>query len=182
MYAGRVVEKGTAEDIFEHPSHPYTLGLMRSKPVVGKKVERLYNIPGNVPNPINMPNYCYFKDRCEQCVDVCAGDYPPMVQLSPTHFVSCYRYKETEHNFDDNGVTAESATAEKAAVADAVEKIEDVILTDVKAAVTEKEEKEVAAEEKKNNDEKIFDDEALVEEKVTAPSTHIGQIRLARPR
>ena len=52
MYAGRVVEKGTTEDIFHHPSHPYTIGLMNSKPVVGKKVEELYNIPGNVPNPV----------------------------------------------------------------------------------------------------------------------------------
>ena len=58
MYAGRVVEKGTADDIFHHPAHPYTIGLMKSKPVVGKKVEELYNIPGSVPNPVNMPNYC----------------------------------------------------------------------------------------------------------------------------
>jgi len=94
MYAGRVVEKGTAEDIFEHPSHPYTIGLMASKPVVGKKVDKLYSIPGKVPNPVNMPNYCYFKDRCEMCVAQCNGEYPPMVQLSDTHFVSCYRYLE----------------------------------------------------------------------------------------
>ena len=58
MYAGRVVEKGTVEEIFAHPSHPYTIGLMASKPVVGKKVDRLYSIPGKVPNPVNMPNYC----------------------------------------------------------------------------------------------------------------------------
>ena len=94
MYAGRVVEKGTAREIFEHPSHPYTIGLMASKPVVGKHVEKLYSIPGKVPNPINMPNYCYFKDRCEMCVGPCDGDYPPMVQLSETHFVSCYRYAD----------------------------------------------------------------------------------------
>ena len=60
MYAGRVVEKGTVEEIFAHPSHPYTIGLMASKPVVGKKVDRLYSIPGKVPNPVDMPNYCYF--------------------------------------------------------------------------------------------------------------------------
>ena len=55
MYAGRVVEKGTADDIFHHPAHPYTIGLMRSKPVVGKKVDELYNITGAVPNPVDMP-------------------------------------------------------------------------------------------------------------------------------
>ena len=95
MYAGRIVEKGTAEEIFAHPAHPYTIGLMASKPVVGKKVEKLYSIPGKVPNLINMPYYCYFKDRCEMCVEGCGGEYPHMVQLSPTHFVTCYRYYET---------------------------------------------------------------------------------------
>ena len=92
MYAGRIVEKGTAEDIFYHPAHPYTIGLMNSKPVVGKKIDKLYSIPGKVPNPINMPDYCYFKDRCEMCVERCAGAYPEMVSLSDTHQVSCYRY------------------------------------------------------------------------------------------
>ena len=94
MYAGRVVEKGTAEEIFEHPSHPYTIGLMASKPVVGKQVDELYSIPGKVPNPINMPNYCYFKDRCEMCVEGCEGAYPEEISISPTHKVSCYRYYE----------------------------------------------------------------------------------------
>ena len=92
MYAGRIVEQGTAEEIFSHPAHPYTIGLMASKPVVGRQVEKLYSIPGKVPNPINMPNYCYFKDRCEMCVNGCEGDYPCEVRISPTHKVSCYRY------------------------------------------------------------------------------------------
>ena len=92
MYAGRIIEKGTAEEIFAHPAHPYTIGLMASKPVVGKQVDRLYSIPGKVPNPINMPNYCYFKDRCEMCVEPCGGAYPGEISLSPTHKVSCYRY------------------------------------------------------------------------------------------
>ena len=92
MYAGRIVEQGTAEEIFSHPAHPYTIGLMASKPVVGRQVEKLYSIPGKVPNPINMPNYCYFKDRCEMCVNDCEGDYPCEVSISPTHKVSCYRY------------------------------------------------------------------------------------------
>lgn len=92
MYSGRIVEKGTAEEIFAHPAHPYTIGLMASKPVVGKQVDELYSIPGKVPNPINMPNYCYFKDRCEMCVEQCNGAYPCEVSLSTTHKVSCYRY------------------------------------------------------------------------------------------
>ena len=92
MYAGRVIERGTARDIFSNPCHPYTIGLMKSKPVVGRKVEELYNIPGSVPNPINMPDYCYFKDRCEMCVEKCNGKYPPEIKISDTHSVSCYRY------------------------------------------------------------------------------------------
>ena len=96
MYAGRIVEKGTAEDIFYHPAHPYTIGLMNSKPVVGKKVEELYSIPGKVPNPINMPDYCYFRDRCEMCVEKCAGKYPETVKISDTHYVNCYRYYDQD--------------------------------------------------------------------------------------
>ena len=97
MYAGRVVEKGTAQEIFENPCHPYTIGLMASKPVVGKQVDELYSIPGKVPNPINMPNYCYFKDRCEMCVEGCEGAYPHEISISPTHKVSCYRYYENNN-------------------------------------------------------------------------------------
>ncbi len=92
MYAGRVVEKGTVREIFTNPCHPYTIGLMASKPVVGKQVDRLYSIPGKVPNPVNMPDYCYYKDRCEMCVERCAGEYPGEISLSPTHKVSCYRF------------------------------------------------------------------------------------------
>lgn len=100
MYAGRVVEKGTADDIFHHPAHPYTIGLMKSKPVVGKKVEELYNIPGSVPNPVNMPNYCYFRDRCEMRCDQCDGRYPPEIRISDTHVVSCYRFFEAGEVLD----------------------------------------------------------------------------------
>ena len=92
MYAGRIVEKGTAEEIFYHPSHPYTIGLMESKPVVGKEVKELYSIPGKVPNPVDMPNYCYFRDRCERRLSCCDGEYPCEISLSETHKVSCYRY------------------------------------------------------------------------------------------
>ena len=95
MYAGRVVEKGTTEEVFHHPCHPYTIGLMKSKPVVGKKVDALYNIPGSVPNPVNMPDYCYFRDRCEQCVEKCReGHYPPWIQVSDTHVVACWRHEK----------------------------------------------------------------------------------------
>jgi peptide/nickel transport system ATP-binding protein len=92
MYAGRVVEKGLANEVFLDPRHPYTIGLMESKPVINKTVERLYSIPGAVPNPVNMPDYCYFRDRCEKCVARCQGKYPPEIHVSDTHIVSCWRY------------------------------------------------------------------------------------------
>ncbi len=93
MYAGRIIEMGTAKEIFDNPLHPYTMGLQKSKPAVNKKVDRLYSIPGSVPNPINMPNYCYFRDRCDKRCAKCNGDYPEMIQVSPTHKVSCHLYE-----------------------------------------------------------------------------------------
>ncbi len=94
MYAGKVIEMGTAEDIFDNPLHPYTIGLQKSKPTVDGEVDKLYCIPGFVPNPVNMPNYCYFRDRCERCTAQCAGEYPAYVQVSPTHKVACYLYNQ----------------------------------------------------------------------------------------
>ena len=94
MYAGKVIEMGTAEDIFDRPLHPYTIGLQKSKPTVDQVTDELYCIPGFVPNPINMPNYCYFRDRCESCMQKCSGEYPGYVQVTPTHKVACYLYEE----------------------------------------------------------------------------------------
>ena len=98
MYAGRVIEKGTVSEIFHNPLHPYTIGLQKSKPTLDSNDEALFNIPGNVPNPVNMPNHCYFKERCSKCVKKCGGDYPEMVQVSPTHFVACHLYEEDQKN------------------------------------------------------------------------------------
>ena len=94
MYAGKVVESGTVREIFKNPLHPYTIGLQKSKPVVGQDVDELYSIPGQVPNPINMPDYCYFKERCDRCIKECSGEYPEFVWVTPTHGVACYLYAE----------------------------------------------------------------------------------------
>ena len=95
MYAGKVIEKGTVYEIFQDPRHPYTVGLQKSKPTMTlDDSTELYNIPGNVPNPINMPDHCYFKERCAKCTAKCSGAYPGMVQVSPTHFVACHLYGE----------------------------------------------------------------------------------------
>ena len=102
MYAGKVIEMGTAEDIFDNPLHPYTIGLQKSKPTVDGEVDSLYCIPGFVPNPVNMPNYCYFRDRCERCTKECAGDYPHLVKVSDTHSVACYLYKDQNEKGENN--------------------------------------------------------------------------------
>ena len=99
MYAGRVIEMGTVDEIFHDPRHPYTIGLQKSKPTMDSDSDTLFNIPGNVPNPVNMPNHCYFKERCDRCIEKCGGDYPCMVQVSPTHYVSCHLYgEEVKHD------------------------------------------------------------------------------------
>ena len=95
MYAGRVIEKGTAEEIFHNPMHPYTIGLQKSKPLItSSSTEPLYSIQGQVPNPINLPDCCYFRNRCEKCIGKCNGEYPPEIKVSDTHFVSCYLYDQ----------------------------------------------------------------------------------------
>ena len=96
MYAGRIVEKGTALEVFLNPLHPYTVGLMASKPVVNRPTERLYSIPGSVPNPINMPNYCYFRDRCNKRFAPCSGVYPKETYVTETHMVTSYQYSEAQ--------------------------------------------------------------------------------------
>ena len=98
MYAGRVIEQGTVSEIFHNPMHPYTIGLQKSKPTMDSDSDTLFNIPGNVPNPVNMPKHCFFKERCSKCIGQCSGDYPGMVQVSPTHYVACHLYREEEND------------------------------------------------------------------------------------
>lgn len=100
MYAGRVIEKGTVREVFHNPLHPYTIGLQKSKPLINSNTnEPLYSIPGQVPNPINMPDTCFFRGRCNKCIKKCCGKYPSEVYVSDTHMVACYLYdKEGKEN------------------------------------------------------------------------------------
>ena len=151
MYSGRIVEKGTAEDIFYHPSHPYTIGLMASKPVVGREVEELYSIPGKVPNPVEMPNHCYFRDRCEMRMPCCDGEYPKEISLSETHKVSCYRYYEEFKDLANAKVTDVAEDALTIAGRDTVRQdVEDEIMA--KGAAQLRAAAVVAAEAEKNAD------------------------------
>lgn len=95
MYAGKIVEKGTVFEIFDNPLHPYTKGIQKAKPTLdtGGDAE-LYSIPGSVPNPINMPNECLFKGRCDRRCGACEGEYPQEIKITDTHSVFCHLYEK----------------------------------------------------------------------------------------
>jgi oligopeptide/dipeptide ABC transporter ATP-binding protein len=91
MYAGKIVERANTEAIFNKPFHPYTVGLLNSLPSVGgAKKKRLDAIPGVVPNPLNLPSGCRFRDRCPKAADACAQSEPQLVVKEPGHSVACH--------------------------------------------------------------------------------------------
>ena len=95
MYAGKIVEKGTVYEIFDNPMHPYTIGIQKAKPSLESDfTAELYSIPGNVPNPINIPDECFFKGRCNRRCEKCEGTYPKEIKITETHSVFCHLYDE----------------------------------------------------------------------------------------
>jgi oligopeptide/dipeptide ABC transporter ATP-binding protein len=93
MYAGVVVEYGSALDIFKNPKHPYTEGLMRAIPTYGTKKGEIQGIPGSVPNLLDPPLGCRFHPRCEHAMARCGEEPPPpSVRIAPGHEVSCFLY------------------------------------------------------------------------------------------
>ena len=97
MYAGRVVEHGATKDLFASPKHPYTQGLIKSVPRLDKETAgRLYSIPGQPPNVIDLPPCCPFYPRCEKAKDICKKKYPPLKQFGNGHCASCWLYAENK--------------------------------------------------------------------------------------
>ena len=94
MYAGLIVEQADVEEIFSNPRHPYTQGLWGAIPLIDQEKESLSVIPGNVPDLSNPPEGCKFHPRCSFRFDVCGRTPPPLFQISPGHFVSCFLYGE----------------------------------------------------------------------------------------
>ena len=93
MYMGRVVEFGSLEDIFDHPSHPYTKALLRSVPVLGlADGQKLETIPGITPNPADLKPGCEFADRCAECTERCRGANIPAYEIAPGHRVRCVQF------------------------------------------------------------------------------------------
>lgn len=94
MYAGKVVEEGPVLELFANPQHPYTKGLLKAKPVIGERKDRLYTIAGQVPNLVDLKNACYFAERCEHAMDICRGKQPAFSTVVEHHKVACWLYED----------------------------------------------------------------------------------------
>ena len=90
MYASRIAEQGSLNDIFSNPGHPYTRGLLMSIPKLSEKQKRLKAISGQVPSPFNYPAGCHFQDRCPDAFDRCSREKPKLVDLGNGHLVACF--------------------------------------------------------------------------------------------
>jgi peptide/nickel transport system ATP-binding protein len=94
MYAGKIVEEADVKELFLHPKHPYTKGLLESIPKLGVRKEHLGSIPGMVPSPDKMPEGCRFYDRCSFAMDICKGAVPPIQSVGENHATACWLYDE----------------------------------------------------------------------------------------
>ena len=102
IYAGRVVEHGTLEDVFDHTLHPYTKGLFNSLPNMKDRKARLQPIPGLMPDPSRLPEGCAFADRCRYATDRCFHERPEVLHRTEEHTVACHLY--TPENIQKGGV------------------------------------------------------------------------------
>jgi oligopeptide/dipeptide ABC transporter ATP-binding protein len=94
MYAGKIVEYADVKTLFSNPQHPYTWGLMKSIPRIDKEEERLNDIPGIVPNPLNLPKGCRFNNRCSLADRECVEREPGIEEVEKNHKVRCWHYQE----------------------------------------------------------------------------------------
>ena len=94
MYAGRIVETGTCDDIFYNPQHEYTKGLINSIPKADKRVDKLEPIPGNPVDVFTLPSGCSFAPRCKNCMKVCLKKFPKFIEVSKDHYTACFKYLE----------------------------------------------------------------------------------------
>ncbi|MGP7817360.1 ABC transporter ATP-binding protein [Niallia sp. 01092] len=98
MYAGKIIEEAPVLELFKNPKHPYTQGLLKSKPVFNQRKKRLYSIPGQVPNPVDLGEFCYFHDRCEHCMDICREKQPKLEADENGHKAACWLYEGGNKN------------------------------------------------------------------------------------
>ncbi|MEJ5258223.1 MAG: ABC transporter ATP-binding protein [Fervidobacterium sp.] len=96
MYGGKVMETSDVKTIFKKPKHPYTWGLLNAIPRLDIEQDRLYSIPGMVPDPLHFPVGCRFSNRCEFKEDKCSVEMPPLVEVEPGHLSRCFFYRKVE--------------------------------------------------------------------------------------
>ena len=94
MYSGKVVEEGEVVELFRSPKHPYTQGLLKSKPIINQRQDELYSIPGQVPNPLTLTESCYFSDRCVHSMPICRTNEPELKEVAPLQKTACWLYEE----------------------------------------------------------------------------------------
>jgi len=98
MYLGRIIEMAEAEEIFSHPLHPYTRGLISSLPLIKQSsIKRAVPIPGEPPSPIDPPPGCHFHPRCSSALPLCSKIEPPIIKASPHHWVACHLAERTNN-------------------------------------------------------------------------------------
>jgi peptide/nickel transport system ATP-binding protein len=96
MYCGKVIEEAPVKELFANPLHPYTVGLLNSKPSINKDAEVLYSIPGQVPNPIGLNDDCHFCPRCNKATKQCRENQPHLININEDHKVACWLYEEVK--------------------------------------------------------------------------------------
>ena len=97
MYLGKMVELAEANEIYNHPLHPYSQSLLSAVPVPDPKIARANQriaLTGDIPSPLNAPSGCPFRTRCRYATEACAQSMPPFEEVAPGHFVACHRVKE----------------------------------------------------------------------------------------
>jgi len=100
MYAGNMVEYARTTSIFENPHHPYTRGLLKAVPKIGR-TDELQSIQGIVPDLVEPPSGCRFHPRCEKVMNICRRNFPPLIKIKSGHYVACYLYGKEDTQDED---------------------------------------------------------------------------------
>lgn len=90
IYGGAIIEYGTVREVFKHPMHPYTVGLLGALPNLDSRSERLAAIPGSIANAAHLPDGCRFHPRCERCTKRCETELPDLIRINENHYVACH--------------------------------------------------------------------------------------------
>ena len=94
MYCGRIIEESDTRSIIKEPKHPYTIGLINSKPQINEEINKLIPISGSVPNPLQVPPGCPYNPRCEHAMEICSQEMPDKAEVSRGHYVNCWLYSK----------------------------------------------------------------------------------------